>query len=83
MPFLIEADAAARRICDGFERAGFEICFPWQLAGALKLLRILPYALRFRLLGVSLRKAEEPWLIVRRLGTRRLNGVKRRVYLAV
>jgi NAD(P)-dependent dehydrogenase (short-subunit alcohol dehydrogenase family) len=55
MPFLIEADEAARRICDGFERAGFEISFPWQLATSLKLLRLLPYGLRFWLLGASLR----------------------------
>jgi NAD(P)-dependent dehydrogenase (short-subunit alcohol dehydrogenase family) len=55
MPFLIEADEAARRICNGFERAGFEISFPWQLAAGLKLLRLLPYGLRFPLIAASLR----------------------------
>jgi NAD(P)-dependent dehydrogenase (short-subunit alcohol dehydrogenase family) len=58
MPFLIEANEAARRICDGFARRGFEISFPWQLAAGLKLLRLLPYGLRFRLLGASLRGAK-------------------------
>jgi NAD(P)-dependent dehydrogenase (short-subunit alcohol dehydrogenase family) len=59
MPFLIEADDAARRICDGFERAGFEISFPWQLAVSLKLLRLLPYGLRFSLLAFSLHRAKQ------------------------
>lgn len=54
-PFLIEADEAAKRICDGFERAGFEISFPWQLSVGLKLLRLLPYGLRFPLIAFSLR----------------------------
>ncbi len=58
MPFLIEADEAARRICAGFERAGFEISFPWQLALGLKLLRLLPYGLRLPLIIASLRGAK-------------------------
>jgi len=57
MPFLIEADEAARRICDGIERGGFEISFPWQLTTGLKFLRLLPYGLRFRLLASSLNGA--------------------------
>ncbi len=43
MPFLMTADNAAKRICDGFERGGFEIIFPRPLAWLAKLLRLLPY----------------------------------------
>ncbi len=43
MPFLTTPDAAARRICDGFARDGFEIAFPRRLALVLKVLRLLPY----------------------------------------
>ncbi len=45
-PFLMEAEDAARIVCNGFERVGFEIAFPWQLAMLSKLVRILPYGLR-------------------------------------
>jgi short-subunit dehydrogenase len=45
-PFVLEADAAARIVCDGFERAGFEIAFPWRLVVLSKFVRILPYRLR-------------------------------------
>ena len=48
-PFLIEVDDAARRICDGFERGGFEIAFPRRLAWMLKALHRLPYPVLFRL----------------------------------
>jgi NAD(P)-dependent dehydrogenase (short-subunit alcohol dehydrogenase family) len=47
MPFVMEADRAARIICDGFERGGFEIAFPRRLAYAVKLASILPYPLTF------------------------------------
>ncbi len=47
MPFLIELDDAARRICDGFETAGFEICFPRPLVWPLKLINLLPYSVYF------------------------------------
>jgi NAD(P)-dependent dehydrogenase (short-subunit alcohol dehydrogenase family) len=47
MPFLMGADQAARIICDGFERGGFEITFPRRLAYAVKLAAILPYPLSF------------------------------------
>lgn len=57
MPFMIETEDAARRICDGFERGGFEITFPWQLAALAKFARGLPYPLRFRMVAWSLRKA--------------------------
>jgi len=47
MPFIIGASDAAARIIRGLERRKFEIAFPWQVVGILKLLRILPYALFF------------------------------------
>jgi NAD(P)-dependent dehydrogenase (short-subunit alcohol dehydrogenase family) len=47
MPFLMEPQVAARRICDGFERAGFEITFPRRLALTFKAAKLLPYPLYF------------------------------------
>ena len=47
MPFLMEADEAARRIVDGLERRKFEITFPRRFAYMLKLARCLPYAVYF------------------------------------
>jgi NAD(P)-dependent dehydrogenase (short-subunit alcohol dehydrogenase family) len=47
MPFLMEPDAAARRIVDGLGRRGFEITFPRRFTYGLKLLRALPYPLFF------------------------------------
>jgi NAD(P)-dependent dehydrogenase (short-subunit alcohol dehydrogenase family) len=57
MPFLMQPEAAAARICDGFEKAAFEISFPWQLVALTKFVRCLPYPLRFRLLAWSLERA--------------------------
>ena len=51
MPFLVELDDAARRICDGFERGGFEITFPRRLSWILKALNMLPYSAYFWLVG--------------------------------
>lgn len=50
MPFIMPADAAARRILAGIERGRFEIAFPRRLVWILKLIRALPYALGFPLL---------------------------------
>lgn len=47
MPFLMETDEAARRICDGLERGGFEIRFPRRLAWPLRAITRLPYPLYF------------------------------------
>ncbi len=57
MPFLMQPEAAAARICDGFKKGGFEISFPWQLAALTKFVGALPYPLRFRLLAWSLERA--------------------------
>jgi NAD(P)-dependent dehydrogenase (short-subunit alcohol dehydrogenase family) len=50
MPFLMELDDATQRICDGFEKAGFEIAFPRRMSWSLKLLNMLPYSLYFPIL---------------------------------
>jgi NAD(P)-dependent dehydrogenase (short-subunit alcohol dehydrogenase family) len=50
MPFMMERDQASRRICDGFERGGFEITFPRRLSYLMKALSLLPYPLYFALL---------------------------------
>jgi NAD(P)-dependent dehydrogenase (short-subunit alcohol dehydrogenase family) len=42
MPFLIGAEAAARRIVEGLERPGFEIAFPRRFELILKTLGLLP-----------------------------------------
>jgi NAD(P)-dependent dehydrogenase (short-subunit alcohol dehydrogenase family) len=59
MPFMVEADAAAKIICDGFERKGFDIAFPWQLAALSKFVRILPYGLRLPFIRATARSAEK------------------------
>jgi NAD(P)-dependent dehydrogenase (short-subunit alcohol dehydrogenase family) len=51
MPFLMSGDVAAKRCCDGFETAGFEINFPKRLAYILKAINLLPYPLYFWLVG--------------------------------
>lgn len=51
MPGLVEVEDAARRICDGFERGGFEITFPRRLSWTLKALNMLPYSLYFPLVA--------------------------------
>ena len=49
MPGLVTVDWAADRIMAGLDRGAFEIAFPWKLVAPLKLLRVLPYSLYFRL----------------------------------
>lgn len=46
-PFLIPVEDAARRICDGFARGGFEIAFPKRMVWMLKALHKLPYPILF------------------------------------
>jgi short-subunit dehydrogenase len=45
MPFIIEAEDAARRIADGLERGRMEIVFPLRMAVIMKLARFLPVRL--------------------------------------
>jgi NAD(P)-dependent dehydrogenase (short-subunit alcohol dehydrogenase family) len=54
MPFLIGVEDAARRICNGFANAGFEIAFPRRMAWLLKALNLLPYSVYFPLVGSAL-----------------------------
>jgi short-subunit dehydrogenase len=49
MPALLAPDDAARRILAGLESRRFEIHFPKRFTLGLKLLRLLPYPLAFRL----------------------------------
>ena len=49
MPMLMEPQEAARRIANGLERGGFEICFPKRFAYLVKLLRLMPYPCFLRL----------------------------------
>ncbi len=51
MPYILKADDAADRILRGLEKGRFEIAFPWQLVGMLKLLRLLPNGLYLRIAG--------------------------------
>jgi short-subunit dehydrogenase len=51
MPFLMDVEVAARRICDGFERGGFELTFPRRLAWPLKALNLLPWSAYLWLMG--------------------------------
>lgn len=47
MPFLIDAETAARRIVRGVSSDRFEITFPRRFAYLMKVLRIVPYRLFF------------------------------------
>jgi NAD(P)-dependent dehydrogenase (short-subunit alcohol dehydrogenase family) len=52
MPFMLEPDEAARRICDGLQRGKPEIVFPLPMMLAMKALRVIPvgtYAWAFSL----------------------------------
>ncbi|HRE00627.1 MAG TPA: SDR family NAD(P)-dependent oxidoreductase [Ilumatobacteraceae bacterium] len=42
MPFMIDAQTAARSICNGVERGQMEIVFPLPMAVAMKIARLLP-----------------------------------------
>ena len=42
MPFLMECDDACRRICDGFERGGFESDFPARSSGSSNFSALCP-----------------------------------------
>jgi short-subunit dehydrogenase len=45
MPFMIEADEAARSICNGLERGRMEIVFPLPMAVLMKFARFIPVRL--------------------------------------
>lgn len=56
MPFLMEVAPAASRLVDGLASGRFETTFPKRFTWMLKLLRLLPYALYFRLLAGTVRR---------------------------
>jgi short-subunit dehydrogenase len=49
MPFLMEAELAAKRILIGIEKKKFEIVLPTRFAYILKFARLLPYFLYFKI----------------------------------
>ena len=50
MPFIMTAEKASALILKGLKKDRFEIAFPWQMAWILKIARILPYRLYFRII---------------------------------
>lgn len=56
MPFLMEVGPAARRMADGLASGRFETTFPRRFTWMLKALRVLPYALYFRLTAGTVRR---------------------------
>ncbi|WP_456414729.1 SDR family NAD(P)-dependent oxidoreductase [Oceanithermus profundus] len=57
MPFMLEADEAARIIARGLAGRAFEVAFPRRLAWPLRLLRALPASWRVRLIAAAERAA--------------------------
>ena len=57
MPFLMPPEQAARAIVRGLGSKRFEIVFPWQMALAMRFLRLLPYPLLF---GLTQRMVRPP-----------------------
>ena len=55
MPFLMEVDAAARRIADGLDGSRFEVAFPSRFVFWLQRLRCLPYGVYFPLVRKGIR----------------------------
>ena len=57
MPFLMQAPEAARLTIEGLKRHRFEISYPLRFVLIMKLARLLPYALFFRLIKGTVLKA--------------------------
>ena len=53
MPHLIEPEEAAAEMIKGYEAGAFEIDFPRAFTRQLKLMRLLPYKLYFKLIKKS------------------------------
>ncbi len=53
MPEIISAEQAAAYIVKGLQSNGFEICFPPLFATIMKMLRIIPAGLYFKLVGAK------------------------------
>jgi short-subunit dehydrogenase len=59
MPFMLEAEDAARRICRGIEREKAEIVFPFPMMVAMKALRLVPVRLYTGAFGAGLRRGRK------------------------
>jgi short-subunit dehydrogenase len=59
MPFLMDADDAAKAMYRGIQSGNFEVTFPKALAVPLKVMRSLPYALYFPLARQATKKNKE------------------------
>jgi short-subunit dehydrogenase len=51
MPFLVDADRAAKIMCDGIARGRDEISFPVPFNWAIKVMRIIPYPIYKRIMS--------------------------------
>ncbi len=56
MPFLMKAPEAAKLSIDGLARRRFEIAYPLRFVMIMKLARLLPYALFFRMIQTMLNR---------------------------
>jgi len=56
MPFLMKPEEAGRLTIKGLVKGKFEIAYPWPFVTMLKIGRILPYSLYFRLIRKSVLK---------------------------
>ena len=56
MPFMLEPDDAARRICRGIEKEKAEIVFPFPMMLGMKALRLVPVRLYTGAFGAGLRR---------------------------
>lgn len=54
MPFVVSVQQAAKKIANGFQTKGFEICFPKITAYWLKFIGLMPYVLYFPLLRITM-----------------------------
>lgn len=56
MPFLMKPDEAARRTIAGLASGRFEVAYPRRFAAILKIARLLPYSLFFRMIDRAVLK---------------------------
>lgn len=56
MPFLMQAPEAARLTIEGLAKRRFEIAYPRRFVAILKVARLLPYGIYFRLIRALMRK---------------------------
>jgi short-subunit dehydrogenase len=54
MPFVVNTEQAAKKIVNGIQTKGFEICFPKITAYWLKFIGLMPYLLYFPLLRITM-----------------------------